>query len=192
MGFAVRFSTKEYTTDWVDLQSGVAMGCTISPTLFVTAMQVILKAAEKFAKGPKLGEEYHLPPLKAFMDDTTILTTDEDQARKMLDRLDDLIKWCRMSFKPKKSRSLSISKGKTYKVTFMVSDQVIPTVIEEPVKSLGRVYDDSLKDKKAIKETSDMASNGLQIIDRSGLRKVQNMVPSIHAGSKAVVAITNI
>src|SRR3984885_8136520 len=74
-----------------------------------------------------------------------------------------------MSFKPKKSRSLSISKEKTYKVTFMVSDQVIPTVIEEPIKSLGRVYDDSLKDKKAIKETSDMASNGLQIIDRSRL-----------------------
>src|SRR3984885_12399458 len=182
MGFAVRFSTKEYTTDWVDLQTGIAMGCTISPILFVMAMQVILKAAESFAKGTKLDEGYHLPPLKAFMDDTTILTTDEGQARKMLDRLDDLIKWCRMSFKPKK----------TYKVTFLVSDQVIPTVIEEPVKSLGRVYDDSLKDKKAIKETSDMASNGLQIIDRSGLRKVQNMVPSIHAGSKAVVAITNI
>src|SRR3984885_5166329 len=97
------------------------------------------------------------------MDDTTILTIDEGQARKMLDRLDDLIEWCRMSFKPKKSRSLSINKGKTYKVTFMVSDQVIPTIIEEPVKSLGRVYDDSLKEKKAIKETSDMASNGLQI-----------------------------
>ena len=97
-----------------------------------------------------------------------------------------------MSFKPKKSRRLSISKGKTYKITFIISDQVIPTVIEEPVKSLGRVYDAPLKDKKAIKETRDMASNGLQIIDRSGLRKVQNMVPSIHAGSKAVVAITNI
>ena len=146
-GFAVRFSTKEYTTDWVDLQTGIAMGCTISPILFVMAMQVILKAAESFAKGPKLDEGYHFPPLKAFMDDTTILTTDEGQARKMLDRLDDLIKWCRMSFKPKKSRSLSISKGKTYKATFMVSGQVIPTVIEEPVKSLGRVYDDSLKDK---------------------------------------------
>src|ERR1700733_1579555 len=163
MGFAVRFSTKEYTTDWVDLQSGVAMGCTISPILFVMAMQVIFKAAESFAKGPKLGEGYHLPPLKAFIDDTTIMTTDEGQARKMLDHLDDLIKWCRMSFKPKKSRSLSISKGKTYKVTFMVSDQVIPTVIEEKLKVLGRVYDDSLKEKKAIKETSDMASNGLQI-----------------------------
>jgi hypothetical protein len=91
-GFAVRFSTREYITEWVDLQVEIAMGCTISPILFVMAMEIILKAAEGFARGPMIDTGCYLQPLKAFMDDTTILTNDEGQARRMLDRLDELIR----------------------------------------------------------------------------------------------------
>ncbi|GFR86575.1 reverse transcriptase [Elysia marginata] len=45
-GFRMRFSTSDYTTNWINLEVGIAMGCTISPILFVMAMEVILKAAE--------------------------------------------------------------------------------------------------------------------------------------------------
>ncbi|GFN82623.1 reverse transcriptase [Plakobranchus ocellatus] len=41
------------------------------------------------------------------MDDTTILCSKENETRGMLVRLDALINWSRMSFKPKESRSLS-------------------------------------------------------------------------------------
>ena len=41
-GFMMRFSTKTYTTRWVPLEVGIAMG---SPSLFVLAMQILLKAA---------------------------------------------------------------------------------------------------------------------------------------------------
>ena len=110
-----------------------------------------------------------MPPLKAFMDDTTIITTSEAQARKMLERLDSLIIWCRMSFKPKKSRSLSLIKGKVIERSYTVANQIIPTVGEEPVKSLGRVYDASMKDSNAVKQVIEMAQNGLNIIDKSRL-----------------------
>ena len=43
-GFMMRFSTKTYTTRWVPLEVGIAMWCTISPSLFVLAMQILLKA----------------------------------------------------------------------------------------------------------------------------------------------------
>ncbi|KAK3795406.1 hypothetical protein RRG08_000717 [Elysia crispata] len=49
--FRMRFSTDSYTTDWINLENRIAMGCTISPILFVIAMEVILKAAEDSA-GP--------------------------------------------------------------------------------------------------------------------------------------------
>ena len=50
--------------------------------------------------------------------------------------------WCRMNFKPKKSRSLSVRKGKIdAATTFRVANKQIPTVSVEPVKSLGRWYD---------------------------------------------------
>ncbi|GFO10397.1 reverse transcriptase [Plakobranchus ocellatus] len=42
-GFRMRFSTNNYTTNWVNLEVGIAMGCTISPilsTVFTTEGEV--------------------------------------------------------------------------------------------------------------------------------------------------------
>ena len=54
--FKMRFSTMNYTTNWANLEVGIAMGCTVSPILFVLAMQVLLKAAERKANPAKLGK----------------------------------------------------------------------------------------------------------------------------------------
>ncbi|GFS08984.1 reverse transcriptase [Elysia marginata] len=115
------------------------MGCTISPILFVMVMEVILKAAEGSAGPADLGGRCSMPPLKAFMDDTTIICSKEDETRRTLARLDTLMAWCRMRFKRKKSCNLSIRKCKIEEaVTFTASEQQSPTVSQEPVKSLGR------------------------------------------------------
>ncbi|GFN77559.1 reverse transcriptase [Plakobranchus ocellatus] len=107
------------------------MGCTISPILFVMAMEVILKAAGGSAGPANLGGGCSMPPLTAFMDDTTIICSKEDETRRMLTRLDDLMSWCIMEFKPKKSLSLSIRRGKIDEATtFTVAEQQIPTVWE--------------------------------------------------------------
>ena len=88
------------------------MGCAVSPILFVLAMQVLLKGAEAYAEPVKLGKGVHVPPLKDFMDDTTVLTNAVAKAQRVLDRLDSLIACSRMKFKPTKSRSLSLQRGK--------------------------------------------------------------------------------
>ncbi|GFR85040.1 reverse transcriptase [Elysia marginata] len=78
--------------------------------------------------------------------------------------------WCRMKFKPKKSRSLSIRKGKIEEaVTFTVAEQQIPTVSQEPVKSLGRWYDSSMKDTRRGVETVQFDSEGLVAINKCGI-----------------------
>ncbi|GFO31538.1 reverse transcriptase [Plakobranchus ocellatus] len=111
----------------------------MGPILFVMAMEVILKAAEGTAGPGNLGGGCLMPTLKAFIDDTTVICSKEDETRRMLTRLHVLMSWCRMEFKPKKSRSLSIRKGKAGEtMTFTVVEQQIPTVSQEPVKSLGR------------------------------------------------------
>ncbi|GFO49362.1 reverse transcriptase [Plakobranchus ocellatus] len=51
-GFRKRFSTNDYTTNWINLEVGIAMEYTISSILFVMAMKVILKAAEGSAGPP--------------------------------------------------------------------------------------------------------------------------------------------
>ena len=42
----MRFSIKSYTTDIMDLETGIAMDSTISPIFLVFAMEVIFNAAE--------------------------------------------------------------------------------------------------------------------------------------------------
>ena len=61
-GFRIRFSTYSYTTDWINLEIVISMGCTISTILFVMAMEVILKAAEGSAGPANLGGGYYMPP----------------------------------------------------------------------------------------------------------------------------------
>ena len=147
------------------------MGCTISPTLSVMAMEVILKAGEDSAGPANLGGGSYMAPLKAFMNDTAIICSKKDETRRMLKRLDVLIAWRRMKFKPKKSCSLSLRKGKIDVTTiFTVANQQVPTAIQEPVKSLGRWYFSSMKDTKKGLETVELATEGLLAINRYGLQ----------------------
>ena len=163
-GFQVRSSTNSYTTDWINLEIGIAMGCTISLILFVMAMEVILKAAERSAGPTDLGGGCYMPPLKAFIDDTTAICSNEAETGRMLEHLDGLMSWCRMNFKPKKSCSFSARKSKIdAATTFTVANKQIPTVREEPLKSLGRWYDSSMKDTKREEETAELATEGLLV-----------------------------
>ena len=169
-GFHMRFSTQEYTTEWVGLNVGIAMGCTISPILFVLVMEIMLRGAGKDAKQIEPSPGWRMSPLRAFMDDMTVLSETEAETRSLLENLDRFISWARMSFKPKKSRCLSLRKGKMVEVSFQVAGQDIPTVKSEPVKSLGRWYDASLKDTQRGVETMNSTIEGLHIIDKSGLQ----------------------
>ena len=166
--FKMRFTTASYTTGWTELEVGIAMGCTVSPILFVLAMQVLLKATEAYAKSAELGNGICMPPLKAFMDDTTVIVNKVETGRDVLARLDSLITWSRMKFKPSKSRSLSLRKGKVDEsVRFQIGGQDIPKVSEEPVKSLGRWYDCSLKDTKQNGYIKETAKEGLVTINKT-------------------------
>ena len=147
------------------------MGCTISPIIFVMAMEVILMAAEGSAGPANLGGVCYMPPLKAFMDDTTVICSNEAETRRMSERPDGLMSWCKMNFKPEKSRSLSVRKGKIdAAATFTEANKQITTVSEEPFKSLGRWYYSSMKDTKRGQKTAELASEGLLAINRCGLQ----------------------
>lgn len=62
------FTLEGYTTGWQQLECGIAMGCVISPILFVLARQVV--------RGIKLPSGERLPPLRSYLDDvTSILQT---------------------------------------------------------------------------------------------------------------------
>ena len=115
-----------------------------------------------------LGDSCYIHPLKAFMDGTTIICSNEDVTCRMLERLDVLMAWCRVKFKPKKSRSLSVRKAKIDATTpFTVAKRQIPTVSQEPVKSLERWCASSMK--RGIERVG-LATKGLLAINRCGVQ----------------------
>ena len=119
-------------------------------------------------------------PIKALMNDVTLLAKNPEEIDDVLERLNVLVAWSRMKFKSKKSRSLTFRSGKQIQQRFKIGGDHIPTVKEEPVKSLGRLYAGSLTDRHEGVLIQKQAEGGLASIENSQLtREVQNVVPKI-------------
>ena len=99
-----------------------------------------------------------LPPIRAFMDDMTTMTSTALCTSRLLDKLNSNLQWARMKVKPSKSRSLSIVIGKVVDKNFAINEEVMPTVLE---KSLGRWYDGSLRNKSQVGKLRQETRQGL-------------------------------
>lgn len=168
--FSARVSSGQVTSSWHKLEKGIITRCTISVSLFSLAMNMIVKSAEVECRGPKSSSGTRQPPIRAFMDDLTVTTTSVPGCRWLLQGLERLMSWARMSFKPAKSRSLVLKKGKEADCfRFALGETTIPSVADRPVKSLGKIFYSSLKDSAAIKQAKCDLTNWLTAIDSSGL-----------------------
>ena len=163
------FTTPDFTTTWHRMEIGIMAGCTISPLAFTMAMEVIIRASKWVVGGERLTSGIRLPPIRAYMDDMTTMTTTVPCTRRLLGKLQENITGARMKFKPSKSRSISIVKGKLVEERFYINQEPIPTVTEKPIKSLGRWYDAKLKDSDQAHELRQELVKGLQVIDKSML-----------------------
>ncbi len=141
--FRLRVSSGTATSAWQRLEKGIITGCTISVPLFTLAFNMIVKSAEVECRGPVSRSGTWQPPIKAFMDDLTVTAASVPGSTWLLQGLQCLILWARMSFKPAKSRSLVLKKGKVAdQFRFTLEGSQIPSVTERPVKSLGKRCDE--------------------------------------------------
>ena len=164
-------------SSWHQHQKGIFAGCTISVILFLVAINTIIEYATM--NNPKtytLSEGVSMSPMRAFMDDLSILSPSVTSAQTILDRTKTALDWARMQLNTKKSRSIVIKAGRTMNTNpFQVSDDIIPSIHDNPVKFLGRVIDGSLTDRKSITELTEKLQDGLALIDKSdhtGVNKV--------------------
>ena len=128
---------------------------------------MIIKSAEVECRGPRVKSGIRLPPLRAYMDDITVTTSSVIGCKWIVRGLEKLIVWARMRFKPGKSRSLVLQKGKIKSTArFTIAGEFIPTVTEKPVKSLGKWFDSSTKDQAAIKGIGDDLDDWLRKISQ--------------------------
>ncbi|XP_029943214.1 uncharacterized protein LOC115385372 [Salarias fasciatus] len=168
--FQLRVTSGPLTSAWQRLEKGIITGCTISVPLFSLAMNMIVKSAEVECRGPLSRSGTRQPPIRAFMDDLTVTSTSVPGCRWLLQGLERLISWARMSFKPTKSRSLVLKKGRVAdRCRFAIGGTPIPTVMDKPVKSLGKVFNSSLRDSDSLQKTKAELTSWLIAIDKSGL-----------------------
>ncbi|KAJ3614940.1 hypothetical protein NHX12_018509 [Muraenolepis orangiensis] len=168
--FRMRVSSGAITSSWHKVEIGIITGCTISVTLFSLAMNMLTKSAEPECRGPRTNSGQRQPPIRAFMDDLTVMTESVPGCRWILKGLEELVEWARMRFKPAKSRSMVLRKGKVVdKFRFNIADTAIPSISEKPVKSLGKMFDCSLRDTTSIQSTCTELDGWLKSVDKSGL-----------------------
>ncbi|KAJ8350643.1 hypothetical protein SKAU_G00257730 [Synaphobranchus kaupii] len=161
---------QDFTTGWQQLEVGIAMGCSISPILFIAAFEIILIGARKMAGGVKMPSGQRLPPLRGFMDDVTTILQTAACTTRLLKRMDELVGWARMKIKPSKSRSLSLRKGvRNDHTIFTAGGEEIPLLSKQPIRSLGRSYTAELSDKQVGEAVRKQLADGLARIHRSQL-----------------------
>ena len=155
------------TSEWQTLEKGIITGCTMSAVLFSLTMNMLVKAAEVEYRGPLSRLGVRQSPISAYMDDLTVTTTSVIGGRWLLKGLERNMTWAKMYFKPAKSRSLVLKKGKVMeKVRFTVAGETIPTMSEKPIKSLGKTFNSSLKDTAAKQKTIKDLEEWLTKIDK--------------------------
>jgi hypothetical protein len=81
-----------------------------------------------------------------------------------------MVTWARMEFKTKKSRCMVIKKGRvTTRVKLRVQGEEIPPIVNNPVKSLGKLYDATLGDMENKRNFNTQVTEWLKKVDKSGL-----------------------
>lgn len=84
--------------------------------------------------------------------------------------LEKIIGWARMSFKPTKSRSLVLMRGKVAdKYRFLYLRYTNSQHVREANKEPGKVFDSSLRDSACIKNTCEELEQWLKDVDKKCL-----------------------
>ena len=173
--FSKSFS-QEAPSSWHRHQRGIFAGCTLSIILCLAGMNIILEYS-LVAITPQFHlNNISLPPMRAFMDDLNIMSSNICGAKTLLSRCTIALTWAGLTFRADKSRSIFIIKGRSMNTTpFSVSSprelsdftSFIPSIYSRPVKFLGRIIDGSFSDRKSLDELEKKLLDGLNIIDTS-------------------------
>lgn len=83
------FSAVAFTTAWQWIEMGIMTGCTISLLAFTMAMGLVVD-------GERWQDGLRFPPIRVYIDDTTLVTTIVACTRRLLEKINDNLKWARL------------------------------------------------------------------------------------------------
>ena len=176
-GLWSRARTSSTCSSWIRYEVGIFAGCTVAVVLFLAAFNIFLEVVNQLRVAKyRLENGNYLPVLRGFMDDLSAMTVGVKDGDKILAALEKVLAWARMKAKASKSRSCVVKAGRCMDVSpFAICGDPIPSIQKNPVKSLGRVIDGTLTDRKSRKELFLKVKEGLKTIDKCYLSGIQKL-----------------
>ena len=162
----IRFTTKEFTTEWQKVEKGIITGCTMSVILFALSMTMLVMSTKEETKGPNTRSGQQQVNASLFMDDIATRTENLVQTKHLLDKLVCNLKGAGLSIKPEKSRSLVIIEGKVSNKTPSIEGVPITSITEKSVKYLGKLYNKTLNEQEQAEQVLVDLKQGLKKIDK--------------------------
>ena len=166
---SIRFTTKEFTTEFQKIEKGIITGCTLSVILFALTMTMLVSSVKGETKGPKTESGQLQEHTRLFMDDLATTTRTVTQTNHLLNALEDKMQWARLQVKPGKCRCLVIKKGAVMAQRVKIRETEIASVTEKPIKYLGKEYNPSLNDRSQVEDTIVGVKEKLRKVDRDKL-----------------------
>merc|ERR1712055_51021 len=158
----IRFTTKEFTTEWQKVEKGIITGCTMSVILFTLSMTMLVMSTKEETKGPNTRSGQQQVNASLFMDEIATRTENLVQAKYLLDKLVCNLKGAGLSIKPEKSRSLVIIEGKVSNKTPSIEGVPITSITEKSVKYLGKLYNKTLNEQEQAEQVLVDLKQGLK------------------------------
>ena len=162
----IRFTTKEFTTEWQRVEKGIITGCTLSVILFALTMTMLVMSVKEETKGPKTLSGQRQVNASLFMDDIATRTENLVQTKYLLDKLVGKLRWAGLSIKPEKSRSLVIIDGKVSYKTPFIEGVPVTSITEKPIRYLGKLYNKTLNEQEQAREVFAELKQGLKKIEK--------------------------
>ena len=178
----IRFTTKEFTTQWQRVEKGIITGCTLSVILFALTMTMLLASTKKETKGPVTISGQQQENARLYMDDVSTTTRTVTQTHHLLEEISKFFRWGRLEVKPSKCRALVLERGVPKKIPVYWEKHEITSVLTKEIKYLGKEYNFTLTDRQQMEKTLKTLEDGLKKIDRTriaGKNKcwiIQNML----------------
>merc|ERR1712240_834616 len=113
---------------------------------------MLVEEAKRETKGPKTSSGQQQTNTRLFMDDIATTTNNLVQTKYLLEKLSENFKKAGLAVKPEKCRSLVIIKGETSRKTPVMDGTQITSIMDQPIKYLGKKYNQRLNDREQVEE----------------------------------------
>ena len=162
----IRFTTKDFTTIWQQVEKGIVTGCTLSVILFALAMTMLLSSTKRETRGPVVAGQLQ-ENARLYMDDVNTTTSTVIQSRYLLREISRFFSWARLTVKTEKCRVLVLEKGILKETSVFWNHEEITSIKKKPIKYLGKEYDHTLSESKQREQTVTTLTNGLKKIEKT-------------------------